>query len=155
MALSDLKTNPKISSLLAYFVNFVASGVSRTNFDQLIFFFWLEISCSVNNFLITIKQSYSASLFGHNKIFLVERRGQSDCPKCRDHQVKLYSLFQVKTYSHDLTQLSKLLGMVRSLIDNPSLFLEPYVSKKVLITSRFFLSFLSIYYECKYTFCLL
>ena len=35
----------------------------------------------------------------------------------------------MKTYSHDLTQLSKLLSMVRSLIDNPSLFLEPYVSK--------------------------
>lgn len=35
VALSDLKTNPKISSLLAYFVNFVASGVSRINFNQL------------------------------------------------------------------------------------------------------------------------
>jgi len=34
VALSDLKTNPKISSLLAYFVNFVASGVRGTNFDQ-------------------------------------------------------------------------------------------------------------------------
>ena len=32
VALSDLKTNPKISSLLAYFVNFVASGVRGTNF---------------------------------------------------------------------------------------------------------------------------
>ena len=31
VALSDLKTNPKISSLLAYFVNFVASGVRETN----------------------------------------------------------------------------------------------------------------------------
>lgn len=29
MALSDLKTNPKIYSLLAYFVNFIASGVSQ------------------------------------------------------------------------------------------------------------------------------
>ncbi|XP_027050188.1 TAF6-like RNA polymerase II p300/CBP-associated factor-associated factor 65 kDa subunit 6L [Pocillopora damicornis] len=63
VALSDLKTNPKIYSLLAYFVNFIASGV--------------------------------------------------------------------KTYSHDLTQLSKLLSMVRSLIDNSSLFLEPYVIQLV------------------------
>ncbi|KAL9952533.1 hypothetical protein ACROYT_G039802 [Oculina patagonica] len=63
VALRDLKTNPKISSLLAYFVNFIASGV--------------------------------------------------------------------KTYSHDLTQLSKLLSMVRSLIDNLSLFLEPYVIQLV------------------------
>lgn len=29
VALSDLKTNPKIYSLLAYFVNFIASGVSQ------------------------------------------------------------------------------------------------------------------------------
>lgn len=63
VALSDLKTNPKIYSLLAYFVNFIASGV--------------------------------------------------------------------KTYSHDLKQLSKLLSMVRSLIDNSSLFLEPYVIQLV------------------------
>jgi len=34
VALSDLKTNPKISSLLAYFVNFVASGVRGSNFYQ-------------------------------------------------------------------------------------------------------------------------
>lgn len=65
VALRDLKTNPKLSSLLAYFVNFIASGV--------------------------------------------------------------------KSYSHDLTQLSKLLSMVRSVIHNDSLFLEPYVIQ--LVTS--------------------
>ena len=37
--------------------------------------------------------------------------------------------FQVKSYGHDLTQLSKLLSLVRSLIENQSLFLEPYVSE--------------------------
>lgn len=63
VALRDLKTNPKISSLLAYFVNFVASGV--------------------------------------------------------------------KIYSHDLMQVSKLLSMVNSLIDNSSLFLEPHVIQLV------------------------
>ena len=43
------------------------------------------------------------------------------------------SIFQVKSYSHDLTQLSKLLSMVRSLIENQSLFLEPYVSNLILV----------------------
>ncbi|XP_031574413.1 TAF6-like RNA polymerase II p300/CBP-associated factor-associated factor 65 kDa subunit 6L [Actinia tenebrosa] len=63
VSLNDLKSNPKILSLLAYFVNFISSGV--------------------------------------------------------------------KTYSHDMKQLSHLLSMVRSLIDNPSLFLEPYVIQLV------------------------
>lgn len=43
------------------------------------------------------------------------------------------SIFQVKSYSHDLTQLSKLLSMVRSLIENQSLFLEPYVRNLILV----------------------
>lgn len=65
VALRDLQTNPKISSLLAHFVNFIASAV--------------------------------------------------------------------KSHSHDLTQLGKLLSMVRSLIENQSLFFEPYVIQ--LVTS--------------------
>ncbi|XP_015758835.1 PREDICTED: TAF6-like RNA polymerase II p300/CBP-associated factor-associated factor 65 kDa subunit 6L [Acropora digitifera] len=65
VALRDLQTNPKLSSLLSHFVNFIASAV--------------------------------------------------------------------KSYGHDLTQLSKLLSLVRSLIENQSLFLEPYVIQ--LVTS--------------------
>ncbi|XP_015750478.1 PREDICTED: TAF6-like RNA polymerase II p300/CBP-associated factor-associated factor 65 kDa subunit 6L [Acropora digitifera] len=44
-----------------------------------------------------------------------------------------FSDCEVKSYGHDLTQLSKLLSLVRSLIENQSLFLEPYVIQ--LVTS--------------------
>ncbi|KXJ29986.1 TAF6-like RNA polymerase II p300/CBP-associated factor-associated factor 65 kDa subunit 6L [Exaiptasia diaphana] len=63
VSLEDLRTNPKISTLLAYFINFISVGV--------------------------------------------------------------------KTYSHDLKQLSHILAMVRSIVDNSSLFLEPYVIQLV------------------------
>ena len=61
----------------------------------------------------------------------------------------LTDLFQVKTYSHDLTQLSKLLSMVRSLIDNPSLFLEPYVSKIIMPNKLMFLLISLLLSNCR------
>ena len=96
VALRDLQTNPKLSSLLSHFVNFIASAVSEAT---------MKITVCVMHVCnyYTILQCFGIII----TVFF----------------------FQVKSYGHDLTQLSKLLSLVRCLIENQSLFLEPYVSE--------------------------
>uniref|UniRef100_A0A8D0VJJ3 TATA box binding protein associated factor (TAF) histone-like fold domain-containing protein n=1 Tax=Sus scrofa TaxID=9823 RepID=A0A8D0VJJ3_PIG len=106
IALQDLQTNSKIAALLPYFV-YVVSGVS----DQV--------------------GAGEDVLWGGDAA--AARRAHSRC-----HQnIALVSPYaplfyqQVKSVSHDLEQLHRLLQVARSLVRNPHLCLGPYVRSLV------------------------